>query len=303
MLSNVAQTINELLDSVFVFDEWAIILLKIGIKVWNWAIVLLFRLFKMNLNTFADGAGLEFVERLQPIFLSVASPLLVCFFLYNMYYDSFEEKRNSDFWSIIKLFLPLFLGEVLLANSVTIVSWIFNVGFMMVEKVFSYSPTNLLVDDEKIMELMVDYDIVLGNDIVGGLVLLLLSLITMLVLVICAGILIYTVYFRFLKLYAMIPLSSLAFCTYAGPQELKRVGWMYIKNVAVLALEAVTMLIMVILCNVVLSGGMPEILQLFPSAPNIVILILQYLIIIFNCCLTVGAVKGAETMLSKFVLH
>lgn len=303
MLSNIAQTINELLDTIFVFDEWAVVLLRIGIYIWNWAIVLLFRLFNMDLNTFAGGAGLKFVESLQPIFLSVASPLLVCFFLYNLYYDSFEEKRNSDFWNIIKMFLPLVLGEVFLVNSIAIVSSFFKIGFGMVEMVTKYNPSNLLVNAETIMQLMNDYDLVLGNDVIGGLVLLLLSLITMLVMVICAGILIYTVYFRYLKLYAMIPFSSLAFCTYAGPQELKRVAWMYIKYVAILALESVAMLIMIILCNAILSGGMPEVLQLFPDAPNIVILILQYLIIIFNCCLTVGAAKGAETMLSKFALH
>lgn len=303
-LSNFAQTMNEWMDTLFLFDETAEVLLLIGIRIWNWSMGIIFQLFQMDLDTFAGGAGMDFVTTLQPVFLSIAAPLFVCFFFYNVYYESFEEKRNTDFWSIIKMFFPLLFGELLLTNSVSVVSYIFKIGFWLVRAITHYEPVNLLVDEATIMQTLQEFGMILENNVLSGLILLLVGFLTMVILVICAGILIYTVYFRFLKLYAVLPFSSLAFCTYSGPQELKRIGWMYAKYISVLALESVAMLIMIILCNAILSSGMPELLKLFPDNGTILLtFIVQCLVIIFNCCLTVGAAKGAEAMLSKFILH
>lgn len=303
---DIGDFITPFVDEAFLFDKWAEQLLQVGITIWNWVISKIIGLLGIDLETFAGGAGLDFVKTIQPAFLSLACPLFICFFLYNLYYESFEEKRDNDFWSIIKMFVPLVIGEAVLMNSITIVVQIFRTGFWLVKEVTGYSLDSLLIDSEKILAMMEENSLRGEPDIVGGIVRLLFSFFTCIVLIVCAGLLVYIVYFRNLKLYAMLPFSSLAFCMFTGPQEFKRVSFMYIKYTLVLALQSVAMLIMIILCNVICNAGINDILNAFSllfSISPFMSIVCHYLVIIFNCCLTVGAAKGSEVVIEKWLLH
>lgn len=305
---DIGDFITPFVDEAFLFHDWAEKLLQAGITIWNYVISGLIGLLGIDLETFAGGAGLDFVMTVHPAFLSLACPLFVCFFLYNLYYESFEEKRDRDhsLWSIVKTFVPLVIGEVVLVFSVTIVVQIFKTGFWLVSEVTGYSLDFLCLDSESLIAMIEADRMDSGSDIIGGIIMLLLSMFTCIVLVVCAGMLVYIVYFRYIKLYAMLPFSSLAFCMLTGPQEFRRVSFMYIKYTMVLALQSVAMLIMIILCNVLIGGGIQELLDMLSvvmdRAPFLTVFI-HYLAVIFNCCLTVGAAKGSEVVVEKWLLH
>lgn len=302
---DIFESINDwLVEVIFPFDEFASIILRLGIHIWNNATVLLLRLLGMDMDTFAGGTGMRFIEYVYPFFLSVAVPLFVCFFLYNLYCESFEERKFGDFWTIFRMFVPLVIGEVLLANSMPIIRTVFRMGVGMVQSIVGTDIHYLIIDEAAMTYYINSYEQELGANVLGGLLMLAASILTTMILIICAGILIYTVYFRFLKLYVMLPFAPLALSTYIAPHEIKRISFQYGKYIIVLALENVAMLIMLILCNVVLSAGIPELLSLLDSETNLfIVMIVHLLVIIFNVTLTVGTVKGTETMLERWLMH
>ena len=305
---DITALIEELLDAQFRFDEWAEKVLEVGIDIWNFAVVAIVRLLGTDLDSFAGGAGLDFVMNLQPVFLSIAAPLFVCFFFYNIYEQSYEEKKSRlDIWNVIQMFYPLVIGEAILTYSTDIVVWVFKMGFYLVRSVTHYNIDSLLIDKDVVMQAMADNELTFGEDIVGGILQLLLSLFTVVILVVCALMLFYIVDFRYIKLYALLPFSSLAFCTYVGPQEFRRISVMYFKYITALALESVAMLVTIILCNVIVTGnidsGIMDIVGLFHIDNHFGILLAHYLVLIFNCCMTVGAAKGSEQVIERWLVH
>lgn len=299
----VHEAVMELLDKLFVFDEYAFYLQLFGVRIWNKVMAWTFQLLGMDLEEFAGGSGLDIVQSISTAFTGVAAILFVLFFIYNIYHESFEEQRKElNFWGVIRLFLPLALGEVLITNSAAVVTQIFRMGFALVQMVTKSDLGNLMIDEMVIAQAYESFkNSADGINLIRDLILFLVSLICMIVMVICAGILLYIVYYRYLKLYCIIPFSSLAFSTVIGPQELKRIGMMYGKYVCVLALESVAILIMIVLCNAVLSGGIPELEALMEN--DFMLMLLRNITMMFTCCLTVGSAKGSEVLLEKWLLH
>lgn len=294
------------LDEFFPFDEWAEVVIRIGIKIWNYAILSIVSLLQLDLETYAGGAGMDFARSIHTVFLSVSAPLLVVIFFWHVYELSYEDrKQGSDFWSILSTFYPLVIGEALLTYSIDIVAWVFRLGFYLVKSVTSFSIDSLMIDETVIVNDLQNNQLG-ASDAVGGILLLLLSFFTVIVILVCVCLLFYIVYFRYIKLYALLPFSSLAFVTYVGPQEFKRIATMYFKYILALALESVAMLISIILCNVLITGtisnGIGGIVDLF-LGNNFAILVSHLLIIIFNCAMTVGACKGSEMMIERWLVH
>lgn len=299
----VQQAVMEILDFLLTFDEYAFSLQMFGVRIWNKVMLWVYQLLGMDLEEFAGGRGLDIVQSISTTFTGVAAILFVLFFIYNIYHESFEEQRKDlNFWGIIRMFLPLAFGEALITNSGAIVTLIFRMGFSLVQMVVKDDLGGLIIDEAVVRQAYESLKSDAGGiHLIRDLIWLLVSFICMIVMVICAGILLYTIYYRYLKLYCIIPFSSLAFSTIIGPQELKRIGMMYGKYVCTLALESVAMLIMILICNAVLSGGIPELEALMEN--EFMLMLLHNVTMVFTCCLTVGAVKGSEVMLEKWLLH
>ena len=85
------------LDEFFPFDEWAEVMIRIGIKIWNYAILSIVSLLQLDLETYAGGAGMDFARSIHTVFLSVSAPLLVVIFFWHVYELSYEDRKQGSY--------------------------------------------------------------------------------------------------------------------------------------------------------------------------------------------------------------
>ena len=69
------------------------------------------------------------------------------------------------------------------------------------------------------------------------------------IVIICGFFMVYTVYFRFLKLLVLVPFGALAFSTTGGNRMVSSTAVSYSKYFLSVLLEAVTMALAIIVCN------------------------------------------------------
>ena len=84
-----------------------------------------------------------------------------------------------------------------------------------------------------------------------------LAVVIALVIIFCGFMLIFTVYFRFLKLMVIVPLGAIAFSTVSGNRMVSHTAVTYAKYFLSIVLEAVTMALAIIVCNAFLNAGLP----------------------------------------------
>ena len=108
--------------------------------------------------------------------------------------------------------------------------------------------------------------------------------------------LVYTVYFRFLKLLVIVPLGSIAFSTMGGNRMVSHTAVSYSKYFLSVVLEAVTMALAVILCNAFINAGLPSFTGNYADWAKTLIYLCE---MTFTIALTVGSVKGAQSLTSK----
>ena len=90
-----------------------------------------------------------------------------------------------------------------------------------------------------------------------SLLMMILAVIIALVIIFCGFMLIYTVYFRFLKILVIVPFGALAFSTVSGNRVVSHSAVSYAKYFLSIVLEAVTMALAIIVCNAFLNAGLP----------------------------------------------
>ena len=91
-----------------------------------------------------------------------------------------------------------------------------------------------------------------------SLVFLILSVILSLIILICGFFIIYTVYFRFLKIMVIVPLAAVAFSTLAGNRTVSVTCVRYFKYFLSVVMEAVTMALAILIRNAFISVGLPS---------------------------------------------
>jgi hypothetical protein len=126
-----------------------------------------------------------------------------------------------------------------------------------------------------------------------SLMMLILAALLSTVVIICGFFLIYTVYFRFLKIMVIVPLGALAFATVAGNRNLAHSASAYAKNLLAVMLEAVTMALAIMLCNAFINSGLPSFAGGLADWTQTLIYLCE---MTFTIALTVGSVKGAQSL-------
>lgn len=82
-----------------------------------------------------------------------------------------------------------------------------------------------------------------------SLVMLILTALLSIIIIICGFFIIYTVYFRFLKILIIVSLGAIAFSTMGGNRTVSNTGVTYCKYFLSVVFEAVTMALAIIICN------------------------------------------------------
>ena len=267
--------ILDLLEAVFAF--------------WNDQISLVFDLLGQSPTAFKDGGPWDVIAGIEPIFVAVGSSLVVLFFVIGFCSESVDVREDMRFEVILRMFMRLGLAEWLVANNVSIM------------KAFFTSVGNLvgLLSQGKTMKLEIakeQADIIRDLGFGESLLMLILAALLSVIIIICGFFLIYTVYFRFLKLLIIVPLGSVAFSTTGGNRMVSHTAVTYSKYFLSVTFEAVTMALAIIVCNAFINAGLPEFTGDYSDWAKTLIYLCE---MTFTIALTVGSVKGAQSLTSK----
>lgn len=125
---------------------------------------------------------------------------------------------------------------------------------------------------------------------------LILSIVIALVIIICGFMLLYTVYFRFLKLLVVVPIGAIAFSTVSGNRTVSHTAVTYAKNFLSIVFEAVTIALAILMCNAFISAGLPSFTSEYADWTKVLIYLCE---LTFGTAMTVGMVKGAQILQVK----
>ena len=129
-----------------------------------------------------------------------------------------------------------------------------------------------------------------------SLVMLILTALLAIIIIICGFFIIYTVYFRFLKILIIVPLGAIACSTMAGNRMVSHTMATYCKYFLSCVFEAVTMALAIVVCNAFINAGLPAFTGSYADWAQTLIYLCE---MTFTIAMTVGSVKGAQTLTSK----
>ena len=238
---------------------------------------------------FKGGSPWAMIESVQPVFVAVGSSLVVLFFVIGFCSESVDIREEMRFEAILRMLIRLILAEWLVANNVTIMKAFFTSAGNLVNLLSSGSYTTLSINSAQA-------DIIKGLGFGESLIMLILAAVLSVIVIICGFFMIYTVYFRFLKIMVMVPIGSIAFATLAGNRNVANTAGAYAKYFLSVVFEAVTMALAIMLCNAFINAGLPAFVGGYADWAQTLIYLCE---MTFAIALTVGSVKGAQSLTSR----
>ena len=275
--------------SLFSFGGVILDLLIMVFEFWNSEVDLLFELLGQSPDAFKDGGPWQKIEAINPIFVAIGSSLVVLFFVIGFCSESIDVKEEMRLERILQLLLRLGIAEFFVANNVSIMKAIFETVGNIIGS----------LSNEKVVQVGMSEDVVktfLDLGFGESLLMLIITSILSLVVIVCGFFLIYTVYFRFLKILIIVPLGSVAYSTMSGNHMLTHTAITYTKYFLSVVFEAVMMALALIVCNSFLSSGLPEFTADIATWTKALFYVCE---MTFTIALTVGSIKGAQSLTSK----
>ena len=264
-------------------------LLKTVVAFWNDKIGLVFDMLGTSPTSFKDGGPWKVVSNLEPTFVAVGSSLVVLFFVIGFCSESIDVKEEMRFETILRMLMRIGIAEWLVSNNVTIMKAFFSTAGNLVNVI-----TNSKFEKLKIPKDMQDVIENLGFG--ESLIMMILAVIISLVIIVCGFMLIYTVYFRFLKILVLVPYGAIAFSTVSGNKMVSHTATTYARYFLSVVLEAVTMALAIVVCNAFLNAGLPTFTSDYADWTKALMYMCE---LTFGVALTVGSVKGAQSLTSK----
>ena len=198
-------------------------------------------------------------------------------------------KDEMRFESILRMFIRLGLAEWFVANNVTIMKAFFTSIGNLVNLMSAGTTVTLSIDSTQA-------DVIKNLGFGESLVMLILAALLSIIVIICGFFIIYTVYFRFLKILIIVPLGAIAFSTMGGNRMVSHTAVTYCKYFLSVVMEAVTMALAIIVCNAFISAGLPAFTGSYADWAKTLIYLCE---MTFTIAMTVGSVKGAQSLTSK----
>ena len=261
---------------IFKLGQQILDLLEMVFGFWNNQVSLVFSLLGQSPESFKGGGPWSAVESIEPIFVGVGSSLVVLFFVIGFCSESVDIKEDMRFEVILRMLMRVGIAEWLVANNVTIM------------KAFFSSAGNLVNSTQA--------EVIKNLGFGASLVMLILASILSIVIIVCGFFLIYTVYFRFLKILIIVPFGAIAFSTVSGNRMVSHTAASYARYFLSVVFEAVTMALAIIVCNAVINSGLPSFTGEYADWTQTLIYLCE---MTFSIALTVGTVKGAQGLTGK----
>ncbi len=274
---------------IFKLGDKILALLEMVFGFWNNQISLVFSMLGESPVNFKGGGPWAIIEGIEPIFVAVGSSLVVLFFVIGFCSESVDIKDEMRFEVILKLFIRLALAEWFVANYVTIMKAFFTSIGNLVGLLSAGTTTVLAIDSTQA-------DIIKNLGFGESLVMLILTALLSIIIIICGFFIIYTVYFRFLKILIIVPLGAIAFSTMSGNRMVSHTAVTYCKYFLSVVFEAVTMALAIIVCNAFVSAGLPAFTGSYADWAKTLIYLCE---MTFTIAMTVGSVKGAQSLTGK----
>ncbi len=275
--------------SIFKLGEKILALLEAVFGFWNNQISLVFSLLGTTPDKFSNGGPWAIIESINPIFVAVGSSLVVLFFVIGFCAESVDIKDEMRFEVILRMLIRLSISEWFVANNVTVMKAFFQTIGNLVNALSAGTITELKIDSTQA-------DIIKDLGFGESLVMLILAALLSIIIIICGFFILYTVYFRFLKLLIIVPLGSIAFSTLGGNRTVAHTAATYAKYFLSVTFEAVTMALAIIVCTSVINSGLPSFTGNYSEWTQTLLYLCE---MTFTIAMTVGAVKGAQSLTSK----
>lgn len=274
---------------IFKLGDKILDLLNVIFAFWNNQVSLVFALLGQSPTAFKDGKPWDVIEGLEPVFVAVGSSLVVLFFVIGFCSESIDIREEMRFEVILRILIRLGLAEYLVANNVTIMKAFFQSVGALVGLIAEGDRIELKVATEQA-------DVIKNLGFGESLIMLILASLLSIIVIICGFFLIYTVYFRFLKLLVIVPLGSIAFSTMSGNRVVAHTCATYCKYFLSVCFEAVTMALAIVVCNAFINAGLQSFAGDYADWTKTLIYLCE---MTFTVALTVGSVKGAQSLTSK----
>lgn len=256
---------------------------------WNNQISLVFAMLGQSTVDFKGGGPWAAIEAINPIFVAVGSSLVVLFFVIGFCSESVDIKEEMRFEVILRMLIKLALAEWFVANNVTIMKAFFTTIGNLVNALTAGTSTTLTINSTQA-------DIIKDLGFGESLIMLILAALLSVIIIICGFFMIYNVYFRFLKLLVIVPMGSIAFSTMGGNRTVSHTAVTYCKYFLSVCFEAVTMALAIVVCNAFINAGLPSFTGNYADWAQTLIYLCE---MTFTIALTVGSVKGAQSLTSK----
>lgn len=274
---------------IFKLGDKILALLEMVFGFWNNQISLVFSMLGQSPVNFKGGGPWGIIAGIEPIFVAVGSSLVVLFFVIGFCSESVDVKEEMRFEVILRMLIRLALAEWFVANNVTIMKAFFTSIGNLVNLISAGNTTTLTIDSTQA-------DIIKNLGFGESLVMLILTALLSIIIIICGFFIIYTVYFRFLKILIIVPLGAIAFSTMGGNRTVSNTVVTYCKYFLSVVFEAVTMALAIIICNAFINAGLPSFTGGYADWAQTLIYLCE---MTFTIAMTVGSVKGAQSLTSK----
>lgn len=274
---------------IFKLGEHILSLLEMVVAFWNDKIDMVFALLGQSPVSFKEGGPWAIVEQIEPIFVGVGSSLVVLFFVIGFCSESVDIKDDMRFEVILRMLMKIGIAEWLVANNVTIMKAFFTSAGALVGLLTNNSAKKMSISSNQA-------EVIKNLGFGASLIMLILSVVIALVIIVCGFMLLYTVYFRFLKIMVLVPMGAIAFSTVSGNRTVSNTAVSYAKYFLSIVFEAVTMALAIIMCNAFINAGLPEFTSSYADWTQVLIYLCE---LTFGVAMTVGAVKGAQNLTSR----
>ena len=274
---------------IFKLGEQILSLLEMVFGFWNNQVSLVFAMLGQTPMNFKGGGPWDAIQRVQPVFVAVGCSLVVLFFVIGFCSESVDIREEMRFEVILRMLIRLVLAEWFVVNSVTIMKAFFT----------SIGNWVMVIGGSGVSELRIDSaqaDVIKNLGFGASLIMLILASLLSIIVIICGFFLIYTVYFRFLRLLVIVPMGAIAFSTMGGNRTVSSTMVTYCKYFLCVTFEAVTMALAILICNAFINAGLPTFTGDYTDWAKTLIYLCE---MTFAVALTVGSVKGAQNLTSK----
>ena len=274
---------------IFKLGDEILALLEMVFGFWNNQVSLVFSLLGQTPMNFKGGGPWAVIQRINPIFVAVGSSLVVLFFVIGFCSESVDIKEEMRFEVILRLLIRLVLAEWFVANCVTIMKAFFTSIGNWVNLLAGGSASTLSINSAQA-------EVIRNLGFGTSLIMLILAALLSIIIIICGFFLIYTVYFRFLRLLVIVPMGAIAFSTMGGNRNVSHTALTYCRYFLCVCFEAVTMALAILVCNAFINAGLPTFTGSYADWTKTLIYLCE---MTFAVAMTVSSVKGAQNLTSK----